>query len=140
MHRFRIFVSYTLRGSDVNYELLVAIKRKLKSVPWIDTYIDIVDNRSSNPQAHVMEELSKADSIWLIRSELVDTSIWVQLELQVAKARRIPIVVLNIRDVYDILKAKCLCQCLQEKCKIHCLEHPVKYSKSYMGALQHEEL
>ena len=97
MHR--IFVSYTLRGNDLNYEMLDRFKSKLNLNPSIYTYIDILDNDSLNHQDRVVQELMKADIICLINSREVHNSMWVKKELDIARDCSIPIAQITVQQL-----------------------------------------
>ena len=100
----RIFISYTLRGSDINSALLGALKRKLESIEGVCVYVDILDNDSTEHQKRVFDEILEADVLCLIKSNEINKSMWVKTEVEYAKKNDIPILLLNIGDIHRLLK------------------------------------
>lgn len=84
-----IFVSYTLRDGVLSKESLNSFRSGLSS--YVDTYVDILDNKALDPQAYVFAMLQKADVLLVCETRGFYMSEWTQLELAVAKQRNIPI-------------------------------------------------
>jgi hypothetical protein len=84
-----IFVSYTLRDGVLSKESLTSLRGELST--YADTYVDILDNKAPDPQAHVLAMLQKADVLLVCETRGFYMSKWTQLELAVAKQRNIPI-------------------------------------------------
>ena len=101
MARPLIFISYTLRDRAVTCSLLERIR--LIVAPFGETYVDILDNASSDPQAHVIATLNRADSFIGLVSESFLSSKWVHLELRVAEQRRIPRTFISVHRLVTTL-------------------------------------
>jgi hypothetical protein len=92
----KLFVSYTLRDGVLNQESLQKIGSALDG--YGETYIDVLHNRSSDRQARVIQELNAASALVACITDGFFRSEWVQLELQIAAMRTIPIIVLDLRS------------------------------------------
>lgn len=104
MHKLCVFISYTLQGGEVDYELLVLLKSKLNVLDSLSTYIDLLDNNSEDHQAYVLAKLAKANFVLLIQSSQIKASVWVKKELDFAKEKNIPIIPVSLCDVKRILE------------------------------------
>jgi len=104
LDKVNVFLSYTLRGNDVDYLILKKIKERLEILEWLYVYIDILDNDSINHQERVFEELNRANIVCIIQSTQINNSIWVQKELKHAKQKKIPILWLSNQDIHEILE------------------------------------
>ena len=99
MSRPLIFVSYTQRDSLVTNASLARIRPLVAA--YGDAYIDALDNRSDDPQQHVLATLSKADAVFAIVTPQLFLSRWVRLELSVAIERELPIVFVSASALGD---------------------------------------
>ena len=106
MGKYRVFVSYTMRGNGVSVELLQSLKNRLNKHGLIETYIDILDNSGEDHQAYVEEQLRKANVVLLIKSDDIESSTWVKRELSIAREYNIPILVLSLEQLKSITDAK----------------------------------
>ena len=84
-----IFVSYTLRDGVLSKSVLHALREALSE--YADTYVDVLDNKAPDPQAHVLTMLQRADLILACETPQFYQSEWTQLELAFAEQRNIPI-------------------------------------------------
>lgn len=99
MSRPLIFVSYTQRDGLVTDALLARIRPLIAA--YGETYIDVLDNSSNDPQQHVLATLRKADAVFAIVTPRLFLSRWVRLELSVATERELPIVFVSATDLAD---------------------------------------
>lgn len=88
-----IFVSYTLRDNILNIPKL----RSISSILYLigNPYIDILHNKSKDPQNHVIDKLINSSILISCITPSFFQSEWVQLELKIAKDKNIPIVEFN---------------------------------------------
>ena len=86
----RIFVSYTLRDEFLSIEVLQYFEAAFSKlgVP----YIDILHNKSSDPQEHVIRVLRQSEVFCALITPKYFESDWVQLELNIAIQKHIPII------------------------------------------------
>jgi hypothetical protein len=92
----KIFVSYTLRDGILNMQRLREVESILTQ--FGDPYIDLLHNKSLNPQRHVVTMLYKASILLAFLTPNFYESNWVQFELMVAKMRGIPIINLDLLE------------------------------------------
>jgi hypothetical protein len=85
-----IFVSYTLRDGLLDINTLRSLEADLMCTG--NPYIDVLHNRSTRPQEHVMEMLSQASILLAFVTPAFFSSPWVRVELVTAIRRRMPIV------------------------------------------------
>ncbi len=85
----RIFVSYTMRDGLLSHRILEAIEEGLS--PYGRVFIDALHNIAAKRQECVIEELLGASAVVLVSTPGAACSPWVQLELALATAGRIPI-------------------------------------------------
>lgn len=95
-----IFLSYTTRDSYINYSSLSIILPLLSSVG--NVYIDLLHNDSFNKQERVEKELANADLMFLLRSDRIESSPWVRLEINRAKELCMPIVSVKVGKDQDL--------------------------------------
>ncbi|NJL41055.1 MAG: hypothetical protein HC899_33230 [Leptolyngbyaceae cyanobacterium SM1_4_3] len=67
-----------------------------------DPYIDILHNKDPNPQEHVMRVLKQAEIFCAVITPKYFESSWVQLELNIAIQRHIPIIALVLGRMANI--------------------------------------
>jgi hypothetical protein len=91
----RVFVSYTLRDGVLSACVLAELASRMRD--FCSPYVDIVHNRSENPQAHVLRQLSECEVVLACMTPGFLASPWVGLELSLAQARACPIVPIDIR-------------------------------------------
>jgi len=93
----KIFISYTLRDAFLSIEYLQYFENVFSKLG--DPYIDILHNKDPYPQEHVMRVLKQSEVFYALITPRYFESSWVQLELNIAIQRHIPIiaVVLNQR-------------------------------------------
>ncbi|EMH2329681.1 TIR domain-containing protein [Citrobacter freundii] len=91
-----IFVSYTTRDYYINKILLVNALEIIEN--YGNCYIDLLHNKSKDKQKHVELMLSQADLLLLISSDSISESKWVQWELNEAKKRGTPILVVEAKN------------------------------------------
>ncbi|WP_249038359.1 TIR domain-containing protein [Rahnella variigena] len=98
-----IFVSYTTRDDYIDKELLESISDVLSTVGHC--YIDLLHNTAKDKQRHVEFMLLQANLIILIASNSIFSSKWVRWELEEAKKRSIPIIIVKAEfDKINTLK------------------------------------
>lgn len=85
----KVFVSYTLRDGFLNTHDLRLIEKAL--ISWCDPYIDLLHNRSRNPQKQVISVLEESSLLLACLTPGLFSSRWVQLELKLAIINNIPI-------------------------------------------------
>jgi len=102
-----IFVSYSLRKSEISKEKLSELR---KSMSHLSFYIDIFDNphryeseysENSLPHKHVINKLKESDVIFSVSSWL--SSPWVARELGFARRNHIPIIRIKPHQLTAIL-------------------------------------
>ena len=89
-----IFVSYTLRDNFLNKELLLNLEKHLEK--FGEPYIDLLHNRSEDPQRYVLEMLEKAKIVVACITPSFLKSKWVRIEITYAQKHKIPIKLLPI--------------------------------------------
>lgn len=100
----KIFISYTLRDGKLNREILYKLDGAIKSKTNDKLYIDLIHNSNTNdPQKDVIKNLYQADIVWLIETESVYLSEWVQKELQIAKKLNKPIRIIKYKDFINLV-------------------------------------
>ncbi|WP_337228478.1 TIR domain-containing protein [Proteus faecis] len=98
-----IFVSYTTRDDNIDRELLERISEIISL--YGHCYIDLLHNTEKNKQRHVEFMLSQSNCVILIASSSIFISKWVQWELNEAKKRCIPIIIVEAKsDITNTLK------------------------------------
>lgn len=90
----KVFVSYTLRDSIMNRQLLTAIEQELSAISA--PYIDLLHNRGPNHQAAVFAALRESSLVLACITPGFFHSPWVKLELATARNRGTPIVPLML--------------------------------------------
>jgi hypothetical protein len=98
----KIFVSYTLRDRVLDVDALQEIESIFLKIG--EPYIDILHNKSANPQDHVINMLGSSEVFCSLVTPGYFQSDWVQIELDIAIKMRIPMV----EVVLPINKALCL--------------------------------
>lgn len=93
----KIFVCYTTRDAEITINLLKKISKKLSTYGVV--FIDIIDNNSTNKQLRVISELESSDLIVVIESKSIYQSEWVALEIKKAKLKKIPIKILQVKEL-----------------------------------------
>lgn len=88
----RIFVSYTLKDAFLSIEDLQYLEAFFSTLG--DPYIDILHNKSPDPQEYVMRVLRQSEVFYALITPKYFESSWVQLELGIAVQRHIPIIAL----------------------------------------------
>lgn len=83
------FVSYTTIDSQINRVFLTQLSCVLSN--YGKTFIDLIDNDSTNKQSRVEYELCNSNAMILILTENVFKSQWVNKEIRIAKENSIPI-------------------------------------------------
>lgn len=106
VHNYKIFFSYTLRDKEINSEILQKIKKAFSLLKNIETYFDIFDNHSINHQDYVFKTLNEANMLCLVKSSNINTSCWVNKELEFAKKRNLPVIEISRKDIDEILTSK----------------------------------
>lgn len=106
MHNYKIFFSYTLRDKEINSDILQKVKKVFSLLENVQTYFDIFDNHSINHQDYVFKALSEANILCLIKSSNINTSCWVNKEIEFAKKRNLPVIEIDIKDIKEILASK----------------------------------
>ena len=107
MNKLKIFLCYTLRGTDITRALLERFKQRMQATGFFEIYIDTLDNNDKdNPQQYVMERLHDADLFCVIRSRMIGHSEWAQKELAAAKSLGITKVVLTVSQIKKLLSTK----------------------------------
>ena len=102
----KIFFSYTLKSQDLSVDLLKKIKKKISKLTNIDTYIDIVDNNEKEHQDYVYKNLLQSDCVCILKTSMIDKSIWVKKEIDFAKKNNIKIIEMTLNDINFILNCK----------------------------------
>lgn len=95
-----VFCSYTLRDGLITIEKLKRLKELISQSAAC--YVDILDNDSIDKQARVVEELSKAQLLLVLKSPDLKKSAWVKEEYRIANEKKIPIVEINIEQINEI--------------------------------------
>ncbi|WP_244220209.1 TIR domain-containing protein [Rahnella variigena] len=96
-------MSYTTRDDYIDKELLESISDVLSTVGHC--YIDLLHNTAKDKQRHVEFMLLQANLIILIASNSIFSSKWVRWELEEAKKRSIPIIIVKAEfDKINTLK------------------------------------
>jgi hypothetical protein len=95
----KIFISYTVRDGNINVHFLNKLYNQISplSVP----YIDLIHNDSLDKQSRVMKELNNSDYVFLIRTEHVDNSEWVNKEISLAKKLNIPVLEFEFEELIE---------------------------------------
>ncbi len=106
MNKYKVFISYTLREKGISIERLVLLKQWFNKFDFIDTYIDILDNCGEDHQEYVENQLKKADVVLLIHSDGIESSEWVEKEIQIARECNIPILTLSLAQIVSITDSK----------------------------------
>ena len=88
-NKMKIFVSYTTRDGIIRKEFLHKLFNNISNFCLV--YIDMLHNNSVNKQKRVFKELRNSDFIFLIKTEQIDNSEWVDKEISHAKKLNIPI-------------------------------------------------
>lgn len=96
------FVCYTTRDKEVTSELLQSFSNELKKKG--DVFIDMIDNDSEDKQSRVLSELDSSDILVLIETDNIYKSDWVAIELERAKANRIPIRIVKAEELNNYLQ------------------------------------
>jgi hypothetical protein len=91
------FICYTTRDKEVTTDLLQKFSNELKKNG--DVFVDLIDNDSEDKQNRVLSELDSSDILILIETSNVYKSYWVAIELQRAKANKIPIRIVKIEEI-----------------------------------------
>ena len=102
----KIFFSYTLKSQDLSVDLLKKIKKKISKLTNIDTYIDILDNNEKEHQDYVYKNLLQSDCVCILKTSMIDKSIWVKKEIDFAKKNNIKIIEMTLNDINFILNCK----------------------------------
>ncbi|MBG2743595.1 toll/interleukin-1 receptor domain-containing protein [Proteus mirabilis] len=98
-----IFVSYTTRDDNVDKKLLERVSEVVSL--YGHCYIDLLHNTKKDKQEHVEFMLSQSNLLILIASNSIFNSEWVQWELNEAKRRCIPIIIVEAKsDMNNTLK------------------------------------
>ncbi len=95
----KIFVSYTTLGGVVKESFLNKVCDILSFEGYV--YIDLIHNDSIDKQKRVMKELSSADLLFLIKTEKINDSNWVNVEINRAKELGIPIVEFEYEELIN---------------------------------------
>lgn len=95
-----VFCSYTLRDGLVTIEKLKKLKELISQSATC--YVDILDNDSIDKQERVVEELSKAQLLLVLKSPDLKKSAWVKEEYRIANDKKIPVVEINIDQINEI--------------------------------------
>lgn len=107
--RYRVFISYSLRGDGLSVEALSRIKRYLEATGIIQAYVDILDNEYGDAyQQRVIDELKSSCLVLAICSQAASRSQWVQLEMRIAQRRGIPVLRVSEQLVSNLLPAQFL--------------------------------
>jgi TIR domain len=95
----KIFVSYTLRDSVLSADALRYFENILSSLG--EPYIDILHNTSPDPQGHVLDTLEDSKIFCALITPEYFQSHWVQIELDMAIKRHIPIIAIIVSSQRD---------------------------------------
>ncbi len=103
-----IFISYTLRGEDLNVDKLSIILKensgqdpyidylhnvKLDDSLWMEQWIECSpSNLKSKAQKYLEEQLVSAKALYVLESDKSAESEWVQYEIALARQYKIPVV------------------------------------------------
>lgn len=93
----KIFLSYTIRDGLVNEQFLRRLESEM--CKYCNVYIDLIHNKSINPQEEVVEQLLASDYVIQIVSPAIHESKWATLERWLAKTNNIPIIDVKFSDV-----------------------------------------
>ena len=85
--KMKRFVSYTTRDGIINIDILKQIFDKFSNSG--EVYIDLLHNRSTFPQLHVIKQLISSDEFIVIKTPKVTESPWCRLERSLATIMRI---------------------------------------------------
>jgi|GEM_PF-1831314 hypothetical protein len=89
-----IFVSYTLKDGLLSVNILQHYEKILSG--FGNPYIDILHNNSLNPQEYVIRMLQESTIFCALITPKYFESNWVQIELNIATWKRIPVVVIDL--------------------------------------------
>ena len=89
----RIFVSYTIRDGILDATALSGIERRLGEIG--NPYIDLLHNKSSHPQHHVIQMLNQSAILCACITPASYTSKWFRLEINLAARQGKPIIELT---------------------------------------------
>lgn len=95
----KIFVSYTVRDGKIDINFLGKIFDEICDLS--ESYIDLIHNDSINKQDRVIKELNNSDVMFLIRTEQIDKSEWVNKEISFAKKLNIPIIEFDYQELIE---------------------------------------
>lgn len=91
------FICYTTRDKEVTSRLLQSFSNELKKTG--EVFIDMIDNDSEDKQSRVLSELDSSDILILIETKNIYKSDWVAIELERAKANKIPIRKVKVEEI-----------------------------------------
>jgi hypothetical protein len=99
-----LFVSYTRRNGDVNYQMLFLLNIYLSELcnPFIHA---VEEHKLKNQQVAVIKALLKSHAILLIESPEIKKSKWVKIELFISRLLFLPIIRLTPQDIEKISSA-----------------------------------
>ena len=66
--------------------------------PYYDLFIDLIHNDSENKQDRVMLELKSSQYVIVIRTPLIEQSLWVKTEINEANKKNIPVLYTDLID------------------------------------------
>ncbi len=95
-----------MREKGISIERLVLLKQWFNQFDFIETYIDILDNCGEDHQEYVENQLKRADVVLLIHSDGIESSEWVEKEIQIARKCNIPILTLSLAQIVSITDSK----------------------------------
>ncbi|MEG0283247.1 MAG: TIR domain-containing protein [Erysipelotrichales bacterium] len=94
----KVFFSYTRRDNTITKEFLKKLKNDIPK-DKIETFIDLLDNKSSKKQKEVFNQLSTSNLMIVIQTDSTYESEWVNAELNLAKQKKIPTYILGFKDI-----------------------------------------
>ena len=107
MIRKKVFLSYTLKGNDMNMSFLKIVKSWIESQN-LTTYIDILDNEYNAKffQSKLLEELRSSDIFLIINTPHYKDSAWTNLELKEATKSGLVIIDINKTQLKKIIQTE----------------------------------
>ena len=94
----KYFVCYTARDKEITTELLQSFYDELKKNGKV--FIDMINNDSEDKHKRIISELDNSDILILIETNVYKSD-WVVIELERAKANKIPIMIVVVKKLFN---------------------------------------
>ena len=94
----KYFVCYTARDKEITTELLQSFYDELKKNGKV--FIDMINNDSEDKHKRIISELDNSDILIPIETNVYKSD-WVVIELERAKANKIPIMIVVVKKLFN---------------------------------------